>query len=143
MRGKYAIGVGLLATAFVAGVAVGNGPLVKAQSKNRVLEIRTYTTSEGRLDALVDRMGHGESQAFERAGMQLVGFFVAAEAPRSQDTFVYILGHESRDAATKSWAKFREDPQWLEVRARSEAAGKVVAKTESLFVTPLDFSSLK
>lgn len=158
MLPNYKVTVGLLMVAFTAGVFVGQGVLANAASRNRVFEIRTYTTHDGRLPALVERMGNGERQAFERSGMKPVGFFVAAEAPspiaipnapaqlpspRSANTFVYILSHESREKAKESWARFREDPQWKEVRQRSEAGGPIVAKAETIFVNPTDYSALK
>lgn len=140
---KYSVMVGLLAMTFTAGLLIGQATLVKAAGKNRVLEIRTYTTHEGRLPALVERMGHGEGNVFERLGMKPVGFFVAAEAPKSENTFVYILSHESREKAKENWARFRDDPAWKEIRQRSEAAGPIVAKAETIFVDPTDFSPIK
>jgi hypothetical protein len=140
---KYSVMVGLLAMTFAAGLFVGQATLVKAAGKNRVLEIRTYTTHPGRLPALVERMGHGEGKVFERLGMKPTGFFVAAEAPKSENTFVYILAHESREKAKENWDKFRADNEWKEIRAKSEAAGPIVAKSESIFVDPTDFSPLK
>ena len=140
---KYSVMVGLLAMTFTAGLLIGQATLVKAAGKNRVLEIRTYTTHEGRLPALVERMGHGEGEVFERLGMKPVGFFVAAEAPKSENTFVYILSHESREKAKDNWARFRDDPAWKEIRQRSEAAGPIVAKAETIFVDPTDFSPIK
>ena len=140
---KYSVMVGLLAMTFTAGLLIGQATLVKAAGKNRVLEIRTYTTHEGRLPALVERMGHGEGNVFERLGMKPVGFFVAAEAPKSENTFVYILSHESREKAKDNWARFRDDPAWKEIRQRSEAAGPIVAKAETIFVDPTDFSPIK
>jgi hypothetical protein len=140
---KYSSIAGLLVVTFTAGLVVGQTALVRAAGKNRVLEIRTYTTNEGRLPALIDRMGHGEGKVFERLGMKPVGFFVAAEAPKSQNTFVYILAHESREKAQENWAKFREDPEWKEIRQRSETAGPIVAKAEAIFVDPTAFSPLK
>jgi hypothetical protein len=143
MLRMYSAIAGLLVVTFTAGLFVGQAALVRAAGKNRVLEIRTYTTNEGRLPALVDRMGHGEGKVFARLGMKPVGFFVAAEAPKSQNTFVYILSHESREKAQENWAKFREDPEWKDIRQRSEAAGPIVAKAEAIFVDPTDFSPLK
>jgi hypothetical protein len=140
---KCAVGASVLAATFLAGVIVGNGPLVRAQNKNRVLEIRTYTAQPGRLGALVRRMGHGENSIFAKVGMPPVGFFVATEAPKSENTFVYILAHDSREAAKASWDKFRDDPDWQALRASSEADGPIVAKAETIFVTPTDFSPLK
>ena len=92
---------------------------------------------------LVDRMGHGEGKVFERLGMKPMGYFVAAEDPKSQNTFVYILSHESLEKAKENWAKFRDDADWKQIRAKSEAAGPIVAKAEAIFVNPTDFSSLK
>jgi hypothetical protein len=143
MLRTYGVVVGLLAAAFAGGVFVGQGTLLNAAGKNRVVEIRTYTTHEGRLPALVDRMGHGEGKVFERLGMKPMGYFVAAEEPKSQNTFVYILSHESREKAKENWAKFRDDADWKQIRATSEAAGPIVAKAEAIFVNPTDFSPLK
>ncbi|MQA29190.1 MAG: NIPSNAP family protein [Luteitalea sp.] len=142
MLRKYSVMVGVLGLTFAAGLLVGQATLVSAAG-NRVLEIRTYTTHDGRLPALVERMGNGEGQVFERLGMKPMGYFVAAEAPKSENTFVYILSHESREKAKENWAKFREDPEWKVIRQRSEAAGPVVAKSETIFVDPTDFSPLK
>ena len=108
MLRKYGVMAGALAMTFAAGVAVGRAPALHAAGKNRVLEIRTYTTHDGRLPALVERMGHGEGKVFERLGMKPVLFSVAAESPKSQNTFVYILSHESLAKAKENWAKFRD-----------------------------------
>src|SRR6476660_5148481 len=136
---KYGVMAGLLAMTFVAGIAVGRAPQLQAAGKNRVLEIRTYTTNEGRLPALVERMGHGEGKVFERLGMKPVLFSVVAVSFKKKNTFVYILSHESLAKAKENWAKFRDDSEWKEIRAKSEAAGPIV-KAEAVFVDPTDFS---
>ena len=112
MLRKYGVMAGALAMTFAAGVAVGRAPALHAAGKNRVLEIRTYTTHDGRLPALVERMGHGEGKVFERLGMKPVLFSVAAEAPKSQNTFVYILSHDSLEKA-KGW---HSSPEYKELR---------------------------
>jgi len=56
---------------------------------------------------------------------------------------MYILAHPSRDAATKNWREFVNDPEWKKVAADSEANGKIVLKVESVFMDPADFSKLK
>lgn len=140
---KYGVMAGVVALTFAAGISVGRTTLVQAAGKGRVLEIRTYTTHDGRLPALVERMGHGEGKVFERLGMKPVLFSVAAEAPKSQNTFVYILSHESLEKAKENWAKFRDDSEWKEIRQKSETAGPIVAKAEAVFVDPTDFSPVK
>jgi hypothetical protein len=54
-----------------------------------------------------------------------------------------VLEHSSREAAKKSWDAFRADPEWVKVRAASEANGKITEKVESIFMEATDFSKLK
>ena len=50
----------------------------------------------------------------------------------------------SKEAADKSWKAFREDPEWIKVRAESEKDGKFLAKPpESVYMNPTDYSPLK
>lgn len=139
---KRLVGVaGLLAAAFSAGVLVDRATSVAAQPQNRVFEIRTYTTEEGHLNALVNRMRRGEAKMFDKSGMNGVLFSVAAEPPKSTNTFVYIVAHKSLAAAKESWEKFRADPEWLKLRDSMESPGPI--KVDSTFVNPADFSPLK
>lgn len=114
-----------------------------AQSSGPVYELRTYTTVEGRLDALLARFRDHTTKLFEKHGMKNVGYWVPADEPRSKNTLVYILRHESREAAKKSWEAFRKDPDWIKARTASEASGKIVEKVESIYLTPTAFSALK
>ena len=143
MLTKYRMTVGLVAVALGVGFVAGRGTgAVFAQGGERVFEIRTYTTeNKTGLDALVKRMREGEARVFDKVGMKGIAFFVAAEAPKSENTYVYILAHESLDRAKESWAKFRSDPDWERIRATSTPTGPI--KVESVFVSPLDFSPLK
>jgi hypothetical protein len=56
---------------------------------------------------------------------------------------IYVLAHRSRDAATKSWDAFRSDPEWIKARDASEVNGKLVAKVDSVYLSPTDFSPIK
>jgi hypothetical protein len=75
--------------------------------------------------------------------MTNIGYWVPADEPLSKNTLIYVLAHDSRAAAEKSWAGFRTDPDWLKARDASEAAGKIVTKVESIFAAPTDFSKIK
>lgn len=114
-----------------------------AQSSGPVYELRTYTTVEGRLDALLARFRDHTTKLFEKHGMKNIGYWVPADEPRSKNTLIYILRHESREAAKKSWEAFRKDPDWIKARTASEASGKIVEKVESIYLTPTAFSALK
>jgi len=137
------ITMGLVSVAFGLGIAIGLGARADAQRSARVLEIRRYTANEGKLNDLVKRMGGGEAALFEKHGMTNVFHSVAADAPESQHTYIYVLSHESREAAKKSWDGFRNDGDWKTLRARSETAGPLVGKVESIFVNPTEYSMLK
>lgn len=139
----YGVMAGLAAVAFGLDLFAGGGVRVDAQRSTRVLEVRRYTANAGKLDALVKRMREGETALFEKHGMKGVFYSVAAEAPDSENTFLYVLSHASRDAAKKSWDDFRNDPAWTSMRDTSEAGGRLVGKVESIFVNPTDFSPLK
>ena len=118
-------------------------PNASAQSSGPVFELRTYTTLEGKLPALLARFRDHTTKLFEKHGMKNVGYWVAADAPKSQNTLIYVLRHESREAAKKSWDAFRADPAWVKARTESEAGGKIVEKAESVYMTATDFSSMK
>jgi hypothetical protein len=133
----------LFAVLLIAVAVLLVAPPAQAQSGGPVFELRTYTTLEGKLPALLARFRDHTIKLFEKHGMESVGYWVPADAPRSQNTLVYVLRHKSREAATASWAAFRADPAWQKAQKESEASGKIVDKTESLFLTPTDFSKLK
>ena len=75
--------------------------------------------------------------------MTNIGYWVPTDEPRSQNTLIYILAHKSRDAAKQSWKEFQADPDWIKVKEASEANGKIVTKTESVYAAPTDFSAMR
>jgi hypothetical protein len=116
--------------------------VVEAQSP-RVYELRTYHCMPGRLEALKARFRDHTTKIFAKHGMKNIGYWIPADAPASQDTLIYIVSHESREAAKKSWTDFGSDPEWKTVRDASEKDGKIVEKVDSVYMTPTDFSALK
>ena len=114
-----------------------------AAAQDRVYELRTYTCNEGKLEALKARFRDHTIAIFKRHKMESIGYWIPQDPERSKNTLIYILVHPSREAATKNWAEFNADPEWQKVRKESEAAGPIVQKTESVFMSPTDFSALK
>lgn len=120
----------------IAGVA-------EAQSSNRVFELRTYTTLAGRLDALHARFDQHTIRIFERHGMTNIGYFSPQDAPLSENTLIYMLAHDSREAADASWAAFGADPEWQRVAEESQIDGRIIEKLERIYLDPTDFSQMK
>ena len=110
---------------------------------NRVFEIRTYMAAPGKLDALNARFRDHTIKVFDKYGMKSIGYWVPEDAPLKDNTLIYVLSHESREAAAKSWAAFRTDPDWVKAKADSEKDGPLTTKVESVFVNPTDYSPLK
>jgi hypothetical protein len=141
-RYRAALGATLLVAtgliAFSAGVSVGQG------QSTRVYELRTYTTLPGRLPALNKRFAEHTIQLFEKHGMKSEIYWVPTDEPRKDDTLIYVISHESREAADKNWKEFSADPEWIKVRDESEADGKILAKPpERVFLTTTAYSPTK
>jgi hypothetical protein len=131
----------VFATGFLTGQLFDGGD-AEAQGR-KVFELRTYTSPEGKLDDLLARFRNDTLRIFEKHGMHNVGYWVPTDSPASANTLIYILAHDSRDAATKSWAAFREDAEWLAVRDRSQVNGPLTTNVQSVFLESTDFSPMK
>ena len=123
-----------------AGYAVGRA---SQPAPAHVYEMRTYTATEGKLDAVNARFRDHTRRIFERHNMKSVGYWTPLEGPTAGTTLIYILEHPSREEARKNWAEFSADPEWQKVKAESEKDGRIVAKAESVFLTPTDYSAIK
>jgi hypothetical protein len=117
--------------------------IMSLQAENRIFELRTYVSKEGKLDNVLARFRDHTTKLFEKHGMQNIGYWVAADAPASQTTLIYIVAHKSREAAKASWDAFRADPVWVKAKDASEANGAIVDKVTSVFMNPTDFSKMK
>jgi hypothetical protein len=116
---------------------------IGAQAPPRVFELRIYTAQPGKFEAMKARFREHIIPLFKKHGMEVVGFWTAADAPKSADTLTYILAFPSREAAQKSWDAFRADPERARVWAETEKDGPINLKVESMFVNPIDFSPIK
>ena len=108
-----------------------------------VYELRMYHAHEGKLEALKARFRDRTIAIFNRHNMKGVGYWTPQDPPDAGNLLIYVLEHPSRAEADKNWAAFISDPEWHEVRAASEANGKLVAKIDRYFMNPTDFSALK
>lgn len=131
----------IVAGAFTAGRLTGQEPKV---SPPRVYELRTYTTIDGRMPALQARFKNHTLKLFEKHGMKNEMYWnpvlTTLDDVKAKNTLIYIVSHDSLEAAQKSWAGFRADPEWHKARDESEKDGKIVEKVESVYMTLAEFS---
>jgi hypothetical protein len=116
---------------------------VRADS-NRVFELRIYHTVPGKATALQAEFRDKVTKIFARHDLKALGYWAPADAPVSDNTFVYILAHPSRDAAKQHWDAFRADPEFQEMmKSQGTPETKIVEKVDSTYMDPTDFSPTK
>ena len=114
-----------------------------SDGSEQVYELRTYTTHPGRLDALIRRFRDHTTRLFEKHGMVNVGYWVPQDSPLSENTLIYVLAHDSREAAVESWDAFRSDPVWRAAAEASQVDGAIVDNVVSVFMEATDFSGIR
>lgn len=101
-------------------------------------ELRTYTTTDGRMDDLLRRFREHTLALFEQHGMRSIGYWTEASDP---NVLVYLLRHEG--SPQENWATFTADPAWIRAKAASVENGEIVAGVKSAMLEPTDFSALQ
>jgi hypothetical protein len=126
---------GTLMASVVLGLAAIS---VAAEKDNRVFEMRTYWAPAGKLDAMNARFREHTLKLFEKHGMVSIGYWMPIENP--DNMMMYLLAYPSREARDASWKAFLADPEWQEVKKKTEADGRIVEKIESVLLQATDYS---
>ena len=121
---------------------LGLASIAGTNPSHHVYELRMYHVNQGKMDVLRNRFGDHTDAIFKRHNMRSVGYWIPEDAPNSQNLFVYILEHPSREEAKRNWDAFHEDPEWKRVKAESEAQGALVDHIDSYYMDPTSFSAL-
>jgi hypothetical protein len=120
--------------AFWAGMSIGE----EKMANTRVYELRTYTTLPGRLPALNKRFADHTMKLFEKHGIRNEMYWIPTD---KDNTLIYLLSHESLEAAEPNWKAFQADPEWIRVRDASEADGRILATPpERVFMRLTNYS---
>lgn len=122
-------------------------------SGERIFELRTYTTPPGRLDGLNARFRDHTTKLFAKHGMTNLFYGkLLPEQPKNaallgtpDTTLIYLLAHQSVDAAKASFGAFRQDPDWIAAREASEraAGGSLTVEKDgvkSVYMKATDYS---
>ena len=152
MAAKRVLLIGAMAALFGTGYAFGRmdpvaeadaSPMAALQAADRVFELRTYTTPEGKLDALLTRFRDHTTRIFGNHGMTNVGYWLPQDTTLRQNTLVYLLAHPSRAAADQAWRDFQADPEWQRVSEESQRDGRIVTSVVRMYLDPTDFSPMR
>jgi hypothetical protein len=142
-KGWTVCGIALVSFALGSLITARLGHLnqVRADS-DRVFELRVYPAVPGKLPTLESRFRDTTSKLLAKHDLKAVGYWVPGDAPASENTFIYILAHPSREEAKKNWDAMWADPAFQEM-VKSEQADKLVEKVDSTYMNPTDFSPMK
>jgi hypothetical protein len=140
--GKITIGAAALFIAAWVGYAA-DGIQGEKKVATRVFEMRTYYAHPGKMNALHARFRDHTNKLFVKHGMTLIGYWSPIDPKQAEQKLIYILAYPSKEAADKSWEAFMKDPDWNAARKASEKDGPLVAKVESVYMNPTDYSPIK
>jgi hypothetical protein len=119
-------------------------PSPSLKSTGRLLELRTYYATPGHLEDVHKRFREHTLAIFAKHGMTVVGFWGPVyKKDGSENKLVYLLSFKDRADRDAKWKAFSSDPEWKKVSAESEANGKIVEKTENLFLYDTDYAPAK
>jgi len=111
---------------------------------HRVFELRTYHAVPGKFEDLKARFRDHVLDLFAKHGLEPIGgYYEPMEGPGVGNTIIYVLVHESREAADRNWASFAADPEWVKAKADSEADGPLTTSVTRQWLQPTDFSPVQ
>jgi hypothetical protein len=112
-------------------------------AEDRTFEMRTYTAMPDKLPNVLARFRNHTTKLFKKHGMENIAYFTTIPKDGSPSKLLYFLAHKSPEAGKASFDAFRLDPTWIAVKEASEKEGKIVEKTESIYMSPTNFSTIR
>jgi hypothetical protein len=134
-----ALGLAVVAVG-LAQVGRDGGP---KKMDDRVFELRIYHAAPGKMKALHERFRNHTCNLFKKHGITIIAFWSPTDAKEAEQKLYYVLAYPSKEAADMSWKAFRADKDWNKAKSESEKEGTLVAKVESVYLNPTDYSPMK
>jgi len=112
-------------------------------SKPRLLNLRVYESHNERAGKKkVEMFNKGELAIFRRVGLAPV-FFGETIVGGAMPNLTYLLAFPDDEGRKAAWNRFREDPEWLKLKAIPEYADKeIVSRITNIILTPAPYSEI-
>jgi hypothetical protein len=117
-------------------------PAAAAQKQPRIFELRTYEShGEKAAKKKIEMFGKGgEIAIFRKTGLVPV-FFGETLAGAKMPNLVYMVVFDDVEARERSWAKFRDDPDWKALSAMPEYLN-TVSTIHAILLRPTAYSQI-
>ncbi len=124
----------------------GPAPAVAAPATGAVkggtelFELRIYTATPGKMEALHKRFREHTLKFFEKHGIRSVAYWTAIDE-KHRERLYYIVAYPDQESREKRLVNgIAKDPEFLKVVAESEREGKLTTDIESVLLMPTDYS---
>ena len=107
-----------------------------------IYELRTYVIPAGRMPDILERFENVTMDLFARHGFDVVGFWTVTDSDPVRE-LVYLLRWASAEAMATTWQSFRDDPDWVATRKRTEANGPIVEEIVEKTMVATSFSPMR
>lgn len=107
-----------------------------ADNRNKIYELRFYSVEAGRDRDMRARVKNDLKWLFPRHGIRPAGGWSALAAPELP-LFIYITPFADMIERDRCWTGFYTDPDWQEVRNRTNAGSELVEDYQIWFVREL------
>jgi hypothetical protein len=105
-------------------------------------ELRVFHCIPGRLPALLKRFENYTLRLFEKHGLKQLGLWAVGIGECNNDLYLMLQWESLAEREQKSEA-FSNDPEWLEVRRKSEENGALEASITNMILVPTTFSTFR
>jgi hypothetical protein len=146
---RFFVTAALIAGAFACGTQIerdAGSPAAfaaAAPAAPQLYELRIYTAAPGRMKALHARFRDHTLRLFEKHGIRSVGYWSGIE-DGGREKLYYIVAYPDRASREQRLVNgIAKDAEFLQAVAESEKGGKLTCGTESVLLTPTDYSPLR
>ncbi|MCM3628340.1 NIPSNAP family protein [Paenibacillus glycanilyticus] len=100
-------------------------------------ELRIYDIHPGKMQAIKDRFKDHVIALFEKHDMKVKLFWEDSE--EANNRLYYVVEHADMQQRNLNYGRFRDDPEWMELRRVTELNGALVLKQESIYMKDVTF----
>ncbi|NQX58186.1 NIPSNAP family protein [Paenibacillus qinlingensis] len=100
-------------------------------------ELRIYHVNPGKMQVLHERFRDHAIDLFLKHGMKITHYW--EDINESNNRLYYVVEHDNMETRNQNYERFRNDPEWIEVKRISEMDGPYLNNQESIFMKDTSF----